>query len=282
MNLVPLLLLAATAAAPGRPVQDEEFPDGNKLVRVTLLSDHEAVKPGGTLTLAVRYEIEPKWHVYWENPGDSGLPTRAKFTAPAGWKVGTPRFPTPERHESPGDIVTYVHEKELVLLADVVVPADAQPGTKATIEVEGSWLVCTELCVPGSGKASVEVAVSDAAKTANDALYAAARARLPKPWAELKNARASWSGTEAEPRWTLVVPGAKSLEYFPLDVEPVKLASRTVDAGKSGATLRASFAFERKEPTDQPLVRGVLRVRTDAGEAAYLLEHTYTPPPAGR
>lgn len=282
MNLVPLLLLAATVQAPVRPIQDEEFPDGDKLVRMTMLGDHEAVQPGGKFTLAVRYEIERKWHVYWENPGDSGLPTRARFTAPAGWNIGALRFPTPERHESPGDIVTFIHENELVLLSEVVVPADAKPGTKATIEVEGSWLVCTELCVPGSGKATVEVAIAEVAKSANEAAFAAARARLPKPWAELKGARASWSGTEAEPRLTLVVPGAKSLEYFPLDVEPVKLASRTVDAGKSGATLRANFAFERKEPADQPRIRGVVRVRTEAGETAYLLEHTYTPPPAGR
>ncbi|MCY2961967.1 MAG: protein-disulfide reductase DsbD family protein [Planctomycetota bacterium] len=283
MTLLPLLhallLLSAPAVA---PQDDDELPDGNKLVQVSMLADHEAVKPGGTATLAVRYAIEPKWHIYWENPGDSGLPTRAKFTAPAGWKVAEPRFPSPERHEDPGDITTFIFEKELVLLAEVTVPADAKPGSKIAIEVEAGWLVCTEICVPGSGKATVELTVADAEKPANEAVFRAARANLPKAWSELAKARANWSGTEAEPRLTLVVPGAKSLEYFPLDVEPVKLASRTVDAGKNGATLRATFAFERKAPEDKPRIRGVLRVHTESGDASYLLDHTYTPPPAGQ
>lgn len=275
--LSPLVFLAAAALPP----QDDDLPDGNKLVRAALLCDREAVKPGGTATLAVRYTITPKWHIYWENPGDSGLPTRAKFTAPDGWKIAAPRFPAPERHEDPGDITTFVFEGELVLLADVAVPADAKPGTKVTIRVDASWLVCTDLCVPGSGKASVEIAVADAEKPANEALFAAARAKLPKPWAELAKARTTWSGTEAEPRLTIVVPGAKELEYFPLDVEPVKLASRTVDAGKNGATLRANFEFDRKAPEDVPRIRGVLRVRSESGEASYLLDQTFTPPKAG-
>jgi len=281
MNILTLLSPLVFLAAVGVPAQDDEMPDGDKLVQVSVVADREAVKPGGTATLAVRYAIEPKWHVYWENPGDSGMSTRAKFTAPEGWKVAAPRFPTPMRHDVEGDITTFIFENELVLLADVTVPADAKPGTQVRIEVEGSWLVCTDVCVPGSGKASVEIAVADTEKPANDALFAAARAKLPKPWSELAKARVSWTGTEAEPRLTLIVPGAKELDYFPLDVEPVELVSRSIDIGKNGGTLRAGFAFERKETTDVPRIRGVLRVRTDLGETAYLLDHTYTPPSAG-
>lgn len=275
-----VLSLPLLASAPAS-IQDEE-PDGDKLVRVSLLADKEAVKPGGTATLAVRYAIEPRWHVYWENPGDSGMATRAEITAPAGWKVGAARFPAPERHDDPGDIVSYVFEKELVLLADVAVPADAKPGSKVSIDVAGSWLVCTDVCVRGSGKATVEIAVADTEKPANDALFSAARAKLPKPWSELAKARTTWAGTLEEPKLTVVVPGAKSVEYYPLDGGGMELSSRTADAGKNGATLRATFAFERKKPEDEPRVRGVLRVRTEAGESSYLLDHLYTPPSAGQ
>lgn len=279
---IVLALLSLPFLAAVRPAIDDEEPDGDKLVQVTLLTDREAVKPGGTATLAVRYAIEPRWHVYWENPGDSGLATRAEFTAPDGWKVAAARFPAPDRHDDPGDIVSYVFEKELVLLADVTVTADAKPGSRVKIEVEGTWLVCTDVCVRGSGKASVEIAVADAEKPANEAVFTAARAKLPKPWSELAKARTTWAGTPEEPKLTVVVPGAKSVEYYPLDTAVMKLASRTADAGKSGATLKAAFAFERKAPTDEPRIRGVLRVRTEAGEASYLLDHVYVPPPAGQ
>jgi DsbC/DsbD-like thiol-disulfide interchange protein len=274
MLLLPTLALLALAL----PVpQDGDMPDGDKLVQVALLADREAVQPGGTATLAVRLVIEPKWHIYWENPGDSGMPTRAKLTAPAGWEVGPLRFPCPERHEDAGDIVTFIHEKELVLLCDVKVPADAKPGALAELGVEASWLVCTELCVPGSGKAALKLPVAAAEKPANGALFSAARARLPKAWSELPKARVSWSGEEAAPRLALVVPGAKALELFPLDVAPLKLASRSVDVGKGGATLKADLEFKRKKPEDQPRLRAVVRVRTEQGEAAYLLDSAWTP-----
>jgi len=281
MNLLSSLLLAALPALPAPSVQDDEMPDGNKLVRVSLLADKAAVKPGGTVTLAVRYAIEPKWHIYWENPGDSGMPTRASLTAPQGWKVGPLRFPPPQRHEDEGDITTYIHERELVLLADVQVPADAKPGV-ASITVDGRWLVCTDICVAGEGQGKVDVTVADAEKPADEALFKAAREKLPKAWSELAQARVAWTGTESEPRVTIVVPGAKALEFFPLDTEAMKLSGRTVDVGKNGATLKAQLGFERKEPEDQPRARGVLRVETDKGTTSYLFESLYTAPATGR
>jgi DsbC/DsbD-like thiol-disulfide interchange protein len=281
MTLLSNLILAALPALPAAsPVREDEGPDGNKLVQVSLLADKSAVAPGGTVTLAVRFAIEPKWHIYWENQGDSGMPTRAKITAPASWKVGELRFPAPQRHEDAGDITTYIHERELVLLADVQVPADAKPGT-ASISVEGRWLVCTDICVPGEGQAKVDVAVAEADKPANEAFFKTAREALPKPWSELSQARVTWSGTEAEPRFSVVVPGAKELEFFPLDTESMKLTGRSVDVGKNGATLKAQCSFERKEPTDQPRMRGVLRLKNDRGESSYLFDGSFTAP-AGR
>ncbi len=277
MMLLPLLI----AAAPIFFAQEDEFPDGNKLVHVSLLADHAAVKPGGTATLAVRYAIEPKWHIYWQNPGDSGLATRAKIEAPEGWKVGAVQFPAPMRREDPGDITTFVFENELVLLADLTVPANAKPGSKVTLSVEGSWLVCTDLCVPGEGKASIEIDVADADQPANGAVFTAAHARMPKPMSELAQARMSWTGDESEPRWTLIVPGATELDYFPLDIKPVRLESRSIDIGQSGGTLRATFSFQRKKDKDEPRIRGVLRVRTASGEACYALDHLFTPPKSG-
>ena len=44
-------------------------------VTVDLLSDTSAIEPGKTITVALRERIEPGWHTYWTNPGDSGEPT---------------------------------------------------------------------------------------------------------------------------------------------------------------------------------------------------------------
>jgi thiol:disulfide interchange protein DsbD len=275
--LLPALLLIPLAVP---TAQDDELPDGNKLVSVSILADRDALAPGGSATLLVRLSIEDKWHVYWENPGDSGIPTRFEWKLPAGFEVGPPRFPWPKRHVDPGDIVTYVHEGRLDVLFELRASPDAAPAASADIAVEASWLVCKEICVPGSGRASLALAVlADApAAPARAEPFAASRARLPRPWSELRGARANWAGDEAEPRLSLIVPGAKEIELFPLDSAPTKFIGRSVRAGGDGASLKAELEFKRKRETEVPRLRGVVWVRTEQGEASYLLETTRPEP----
>ena len=33
--------------------------------------------PGASFTLGLRYVVEQEWHVYWVNPGDSGIEPRS-------------------------------------------------------------------------------------------------------------------------------------------------------------------------------------------------------------
>ena len=41
-------------------------------VTADLIAGTSAAVPGKTLTVAVRERMEPGWHTYWANPGDSG------------------------------------------------------------------------------------------------------------------------------------------------------------------------------------------------------------------
>ena len=59
---------AVTAAAAAPP--------GKGLVTATLLADVDSVKAGKTFNLGVLLKIKPGWHVYWKNPGDSGMATK--------------------------------------------------------------------------------------------------------------------------------------------------------------------------------------------------------------
>jgi DsbC/DsbD-like thiol-disulfide interchange protein len=279
MSPVFLALALSVCAAPTMQESDE-IPDGNKLVKVTVIAERDAVPPGGTLTLGVRLAIEPNWHVYWENPGDSGLPTKVEISAPPGFEVGPVRFPIPTRHEDAGDIVTYVHENELVLLVDVQVPKGLVPGTQAAFGAHASWLVCKEICVPGKGEAQLELPVVEhEPKLANEKFFGAARAREPRPWSELTRVRLAWTGEERAPHLSIVVPGATALEYFPYRDPRLSMGARTIEVGKSGSTAQLDFAFERKAPTDVLEARGVLWTKTERGEAAYVLESKFAKTP---
>lgn len=267
-----LLLLAASALTS----QDSTDTRGDRLVKLELLADRAAIRPGQSFSLGVRLRIEPAWHIYWENHGDSGFPTRAQVSGPPGFTLGAPRFPVPERDVAEGDIVSYVHHGEVVLVVEGQAPDPMPPGLEqASFSVEASWLVCTEACYPGSGQAKIDIPIAaEGARPApaNAKLFADARARLPKPWSELAGASIEWRGDEDGPIAILTVPGASDLELFPLASDSTTLAQRTIERAGAACRLIAALRFQKSAPGDAPRLEGVLRVRKEQGESFYRLD----------
>lgn len=50
----------------------------------------------GQWVLSVTVEPSPGWHVYWENPGDSGSSPEIALTLPLGWTAGPVVYPRPD------------------------------------------------------------------------------------------------------------------------------------------------------------------------------------------
>ena len=63
-------------------------------------------QPGATVWVAIRQVIEPTWHTYWRNPGDTGLATSIAWKLPKGVTAGEPQWPVPERFTT-GPIVNF-------------------------------------------------------------------------------------------------------------------------------------------------------------------------------
>src|SRR5258707_1292635 len=107
LTFAALLLLPLAAAAPQSAAQDaaqaSKGARGDALVKVELLADRAAIRPGEAFTLAVHLTVEPGWHIYWDNPGDSGLPTKIRPRGPEGFEFGAPRSPAPVREVAEGD-----------------------------------------------------------------------------------------------------------------------------------------------------------------------------------
>jgi thiol:disulfide interchange protein len=94
----------------------------------------------------VRLSIQDGWHLYWQQPGDSGLAPRLTWTLPPGWSAGAPRFPVPTRHVE-ADLVTYIHEGDLVLEVPLT---PGPPSIGGVVAVRVDYLVCRESCLPGN------------------------------------------------------------------------------------------------------------------------------------
>lgn len=278
MLLPTLLALAGALQAPDpaqapRPRAKET--DGNRLVKVALLADQDGVKAGGAFQLAIRLDVRPGWHIYWENAGDAGNPTRVELTGPDGFDLGRVRFPCPVRHEEEGDIVSYVHEGSVWLLADVRAPKDLAPETKLVFQVECDWLVCTDYCLPGSGRARLELAAvaSDATtRAASEKEFTAARAQHPKAWkAVLGTIEPMFeAGADGRSRVVIEVPEAQELEFFPDANATTKLVKRVRARTEKGA--RIELELEQINGAKDVDYRGVLWIQDSKGSRSCLQE----------
>lgn len=214
--------------------QDEE-PQAEH-ASATLVSEHAALVPGKTQYLGVTIEIDPGWHVYWLNPGETGEETKVTVTAPKGVTVGPLRWPAPVRYASGAGMVDFVYAGTVTVLVPVRLDPKAKPGTKVTIKAKASWLVCKEACFPGEAELTLTLPVAKSpGKAKAAAAFKQARARLTTPLP--KGVTVAWKED------TLVVhaPQATRLVFFPLaprDTEPKAIAK---DGLVKGDTLRVRY-----------------------------------------
>jgi len=175
--VLPILVLAASLSA--AMAQGLRTPPD--LVRSSLVAEPAAVAGAQPFTLAVRMQVKPGWHVYWRNPGDSGLPPEVTWTLPAGFNAGALQWPAPERIPI-ATLMNYGYEGEVTLLVPVTPPPSLDPANPVVVQAKLTYLVCETECVPGSADLALTLPVGEPRPDPdNAALFARARAALPTP-----------------------------------------------------------------------------------------------------
>ena len=135
---------------------------------------------GGTVTLGLHLEPDPKWHAYWINPGDAGKEVSIRWTLPEGFEAGELQYPAP--HVIPFDIFnTYGFDEAILLLTDIAVPP-LDVADNVELKARASWVVCDdELCVPERADLAITLPVGDGGSNADNApRFDAARAKQPQ------------------------------------------------------------------------------------------------------
>ncbi|MBX9945710.1 MAG: thioredoxin family protein [Reyranella sp.] len=220
------LLLALLAAGPA--VAQSVVQTDN--VRAELLSEVATVKPGEPFWVGLRQTIRPKWHTYWKNPGDSGLPTEIAWTLPAGATAEPIVWPTPHLFNI-GGIVNYGFKDEAMLLVRITPPADLAGPLK--VAADANWLVCEDVCIPEEGKFELVLpagagAAATPAPPAVRTLFETARRSLPieSPWPARYGVSKTGDPTVIVEARGLKAETIRDIYFFPAEWGPVASMAR--------------------------------------------------------
>ena len=134
--------------------------DTDNLVQVSILSNVKQIQIGSDFYVAIKLNVADEWHIYWKNPGDSGLPTEVKWNLPKGVeKVGDLIWQIPERIEWSG-MVNFGFEHDVYLIQKFKTVRSVELKS-IDIKAEVNWLVCKEKCIPQSDKVNLNIAVDE-------------------------------------------------------------------------------------------------------------------------
>ncbi|MDQ8194463.1 protein-disulfide reductase DsbD family protein [Coraliomargarita sp. SDUM461004] len=152
---------------------------------VELLAENRAIVPGESFDVAVRFKLEPHWHIYWENPGASGLAASIDWTLPEGITAGEIQWPAPERISMAG-MVNYGYEEEAVLLVTMQASETLPLGATLDLQADLFWLICKEVCLPGDARLQLQMPVAEVTEAGEEAVsFQTARERQAQaqaPW----------------------------------------------------------------------------------------------------
>ncbi|MFZ2872884.1 MAG: protein-disulfide reductase DsbD domain-containing protein [Phycisphaerales bacterium] len=244
---VPSAIVIVAAASGAFAAHSFDSVDPTRHATPSLIAETRSLVPGQNAMLAVQFEIEPRWHLYWPGRNDSGLAPEIKLTGPEGYEFGEPLWPAPKRHVQAAGILDHVFEGRLTVLIPLSVPKGA--SGEAKFEADLSWLACERVCVAESAKVDLTLKIAADGEKPLDAagrgLIIAARTAVPKPIEEAKpKVVAEVDGG------SLIVeaPGATRIEFYPFEdcVEipdllgrgSAKAARLALPLGREGGEIR--------------------------------------------
>lgn len=225
--------------------------------------------PDGARLAGIEIVLAPGFKTYWRDPGESGVPPVADWSASGNLKAAQILFPAPSRFDDPAGF--YNGYKGGVVLPVRVTAAN--PAEPVALALKLDYAVCEKICIPVRGEA--QLALAPAASATNPAVSAAlARVpvrQAPRQAGDLTIGEAAWEGSralkvtasvpDAEPKAELFVEGPSGWFFGKAERQP----SLSPVQGGSGRPL--AFTLPVEPPADAS-GRVTLRLTLVAGARA--------------
>ncbi len=221
----------------------------------------------GSNHLALVLHLEPGWHVYWSNAGDSGEPPSVEWNLPASVTVGKMQFAAPKRLPL-GPLMDYGYEGTAVFPFDLSFDRPLQGKTPLHLQGHARWLVCREVCVPGKVLVGVSLQGGQVESRPGAATVIAA-AIAAEPVAPPSASFAKVSGSRDH--FTLQITTGQreqSAEFYPFGEDTLRnAAEQRVQPNAQGLLLTA----ERSDVSETlpPRITGVVQL---SGNRTYVID----------
>ncbi len=238
-------------------------------VKISIIPHLVRGAEGGDVVM-VRFTIEPKWHLYWSNPGESGVAEVVKLTLPEGWTAQPVVFPRPQILGTIHERI-YGYESSLDLLVPVQAPRGELPES-ISVSASISWMACKEACV--MGKSDLTLSLATAAKAAAPpSILRAYPMKLPSGYmVRIENAPLTLVITApatllAEHSGRFIPDASAGIEFLD-GIGPFQF-TRTGDL----VMMRAAIAVHPKDAVDgSPRIRGLLLTGERESDPAYQID----------
>lgn len=246
---------AQTPVDPSRP--RPALKRAEELVSVRTLLDTEPIGPGETFHLAVVFDVEPKWHIYWKNPGAGALPLVVTVTAPEGFRVAEPIWTRPRVFDTT-EGEEYGYETQAVLFVPITAPGTLSQEP-VEIRCRIRWAVCKDVCLLGDVQRTVVVQTARRPGEPPRRLPPLLRKhlkRLPRPLTKI----AGGSVTFRDGVITLSGPagGTTVVKFLPEESPGVTYSPLEASITGDRFKVRVQVTFDPKNALGEPMALGGL------------------------
>jgi len=219
---------------------------------------------GGEFYVVVTFKPKNGWHLYWENPGDSGMPPKVNFTLPgASDTASLLGYPAPKLLMTP-PLTSFIYDESFSLVYQLNLRSTINPED---ISVDINWLSCKKAaCAPETVTMTLKDAEVLPTKTVQSIVDA-----LPQL---LFKGQAYQKNNELVLRFPAQTGVLKSVYFFSKNKHQIEYDAKQILNQINTGDLQNSYT-ELKVKSLQKIdhINGYLTVKNADENTTYIIDH---------
>jgi DsbC/DsbD-like thiol-disulfide interchange protein len=110
--------------------------------------------------IGIHFHIKKDWHIYWQNSGESGMPTEFNLTVKSETvSIDTLFWPAPQLYAY-DDLYDFGYSNRVLFPIQLKVqPKDSAGKIRFAFAADVSWLECNDVCIPGNATLSEKMVI---------------------------------------------------------------------------------------------------------------------------